>query len=150
MACAYLTDLANRIWNDIGEPSSPSVSAIQAKLTSASFLGRLNVLISTCFALESGDITPEMGIEEQAIYALMYKGDYYAKKITENLAASAVSWTTIKEGDTAITRVAETEKAKVFKDLKRQTDEQLVREVGFYKSHLGTPRAINFENPPPS
>lgn len=148
MACAYITDLATLIYGDLGSPGDISVSSIQTKLVSSGFLGKLNNALSTCYSIASGDITPQLGVEEQSIYAQMYKSEYYARKISSIFGGTDINWTTVKDGDSEITRSSQTEVGKLFKDLKRLSDEELNRLIGAYRTNASGPSTIDYAPPP--
>jgi len=148
MACAYITDLATLIYNDLGAPSDVTISSIQTKLVSTGFLGKLNNMISTSYSIISGDIYPEMAINEQAIYSQLYISEYYSKKINQIIGGTEISWTTLKDGDSTIVRSSQTEMAKVFKDLKRQSDEEIIRLVGSYRVNASSALTVDYAPPP--
>lgn len=147
MACAYITDLATLIFNNLGAPSDLTISSIQTKLVSAGFIGKLNNAISTSYSIVSGDISPELGVNEQAIYSQMYMSEYYARKISAIFSGTDINWTTIKEGDSAIVRTSQSEVAKVFKDLKKQTDEELQKLISTYRVNASAPSTIDYMPP---
>lgn len=148
MPCAYITDLATLIYNNLGAPSDVSVSSIQTKLVSTGFLGKLNNSINTSYVIANGDILPELGINEQALYSEMYVSEYYGRKINQIIGGTEISWTSIGDGDSKITRSSQTEMAKVFKDLKKQADEEIIRLTNSYRVNASAPGTIDFAPPP--
>lgn len=148
MACAYITDLATLIYGDLGSPGDISVSSIQTKLVSSGFIGKLNNAISSCYSIVSGDISPELGVEEQAIYAQMYKSEYYSRKISSIFGGTDINWTTLKDGDSTITRSSQTEVGKLFKDLKRLSDEEMNKLIAAYRVNASSPSTIDYAPPP--
>lgn len=148
MACAYITDLATLIYNNLSSPPDLTIPSIQTKLVSTGFLGKLNNKINTSYSIVSGDISPELGINEQAIYSQMYMSEYFIKKINAIIGGTEIAWTTVKDGDSTITRSSQTEMAKIYKDLKRQTDEELERLVGSYRINASPPLGVDFAPPP--
>lgn len=147
------SDLASAIWYDIGQPTSLTPDAIQTRLQSNFFIGKLNNLIDTCFSFDtSGNILVNkvldtediFGSEEQNIYIELYKNNYYAQKIIENLGAAGISWTSIKEGDTTINRAAPTEIAKNFQNLKNNSDDVLRNLVTSYLINKNRPYSNDF------
>lgn len=143
MACATLTDLATLIWTDLGSPTDLSVSAIQTKLSSAGFLGKLNTLIDTNYTLIDGGITPELGDEEQAIYALMYMVDYYTGQLNKTLNGYGTSFVTIQDGDSRITKSDITNVARLYRDQQAQLYKQLSMLVGTYRSDGAQPSSVD-------
>jgi hypothetical protein len=142
-----ISGLAQRIWEDINSPAAPTVSYISGWLTSQPNIGKLNNAIGTCFSGLNGCIDPELEEEELAIYGEVYKQMYWTKQIQANLGAGGVQWISMKEGDSHVTRASPTEVAKVYKDLLRETNGQLMFLVHSYKKNLAYPRAVTFENP---
>jgi len=148
MACAYITDLATLIYNNLGAPSDVSISSIQTKLVSTGFLGRLNNSINTSYSIVSGDISPELGINEQSLYSQMYISEYYSRKINQIIGGTDISWTSIGDGDSKITRSSQTEVAKVYKDLKKQADEEITRLTNAYRVNASEPSTVDYAPPP--
>lgn len=144
MACAYLTDLATNIWKDLGEPADISVSYIQYKLVSNPFVGKLDNLISSCHTITSGSICPALTNKEQSIYALMYESDFWGQKLAKITAGQEIQWTRLEEGDSKITRVSSVEQGKLYKDMQRQTNEQLNYLVNVYRQNSSTARSVDF------
>lgn len=147
-AAPYISGLATLIYDNLGNPSDISTSSIQTKLTSDGFLGKLNAQISTTYLIASGDITPELGNSEQSIYSQMYQSEYYTRKIMSIAGGTDISWTSIQDGDSRITRSSQTETAKMFKDMKRLADEELIRLIGSYRVNASTPSTIQYASPP--
>lgn len=145
MPCAYITDLATNIWKDIGEPTSITVSYIQSKLVSDYFIGKLNVAIASSYAIENGDIVPALGGQEQAIYGLLYKSDYYATRISQTLGGYTVStmWVEMADGDGRVRRASPTEFAKVLKELKSQIDGELRLMTAAYRMNNSQSRSVD-------
>ena len=147
-AAPYISGLATLIYDDLNSPVDISTSSIQTKLTSDGFLGKLNNSINTTYLTASGDISPELGVNEQNIYSLMYISEYYTKKIMAIAGGTDISWTSIQDGDSRITRSSQTETAKMFKDLKRLADEELIRLTNNYRVNASTPSTVQYAPPP--
>ena len=147
MACAYITDLATLIYNNLGMPADVSVSSIQTKLVSVGFIGKLNNGISTSYSIVSGDISPDLGVNEQAIYAQMYASEYYSRKINQIIGGTDIYWTSIIDGDSKITRTSQAEIAKVFKDLKKQSEEELYKLISMYRVNASGPTTVDYMPP---
>ncbi len=101
--------LASGIYQSIGYPSYQSVGLISGWITSSGgMINPLNNSLDACFYLYSGDpcIGGGFGILEGSIASLLYQANYAQSRAMAALAGSAgsVSWTTMKEGDTTITR----------------------------------------------
>lgn len=144
MACAYLTDLATNIWNDIGQPTDTPVSYIQSKLISNPFLGKLNSLTANCFVIITGDILPALNTDEQGIYALMYEADFYTRKVNVLLNGTDIAWTTLKDGDSTITRSSIVDQARLYRDMQKQLNDQLRVIVAAYRQTNANARSVDF------
>lgn len=144
MSCTSITDLATSIWNDLGQPSSISVSYIQSRLVSNSSLGQLNNLTQTCFSGISGSITPALSPDEQAIYAALYVRDYYTTKLSQVMNGYDTSFTRLTEGDSTIVRSSVSEMGKVYKDMQRQLNDQLQYLVSAYRTNPMQTRSVDF------
>jgi hypothetical protein len=148
MASEYISGLATLIYEDLSSPSDLSVSSIQSKLVNEGFLGKLNNSISSSYVIVTGDISPVLGLNEQSIYSQLYISEYYTKKINSILGGTEIAWTTVKDGDSTIIRSSQTETAKVFKDLKKQSDEELIRLIGSYRVGASGPLTVDYAPPP--
>lgn len=148
MACpTYLQDLSLAIWLDLGSPTDLSPAAIQTKLSSAAFLGKLNALTANCYVLESdGTITPPLGLEEQAIYALMYEVDYYTGKLNNVLNGYNTAFTTIRDGDSSITRSSAVDVARLYRDQQKQLMTELSGLIGSYRTDAAGPLSVDMYN----
>jgi len=144
MPCAYITNLANAIWNDLGQPSDYPVSYIQSKLVSPSYVGKLNNMIATCYTVVTGDITPPLDENEQAVYQLMYETDFYITKMNQVNAGLNPGVISLTEGDSKIQFINPVEQAKVYKEMQRQLNEQLVFLTSAYRQGEAFPRSINY------
>ena len=146
MACAYITDLATYIWKDLGEPTDMTVSYIQSKLISEAFIGKLNVAISASYSIVTNDIVPVLDNTAQAVYALMYKSEYYANKINKLLGgySGATMWTELSDGDGKIRRASPTEVAKVFKDLKDRVDADMYNMIHAHRMNNSTSKTVDY------
>jgi hypothetical protein len=150
MPCNNIFELAEQIWSEIGSPASITVDAIAARLGSSYYIGKLMNLTDECFTFDSNkNVIPELGSEILGIFSEMYKSDYYNQKIMELFGAGGLDWVTMKEGDTTITRVNSTEKAKVFKDMKKQADYNVRFLVASYLNNGVKPTSSDFHNVAP-
>lgn len=148
------SDISDAIWFDLGSPTSLTPDAIATRLASNFFIGKLNNLLDLCLIFDSaGDLTPleDFGSEEQNVYIELYKNNYYAQKVMENLGAGSLGFTTIREGDTTLTKVSPTEIAKNYQTLKNNSDENLKNLVNSYLNNKVRPTSndfydINFPN----
>lgn len=148
MACpAYLSDLSNAIWLDLGSPTDLSPAAIQTKLSSAAFLGKLNALTANCYVLESdGTITPPLGLEEQAIYSLLYQVDYYTGKLNNVLNGYNTNFISLVDGDSRITRSSAVDYGRLYRDQQKQLMTQLSGLIGAYRVDGAGPLSVDMYN----
>lgn len=144
MPCAYITNLATQIWNDLGQPADQPVSYIQTKLVSPPYVGKLNNMISTCYTVVTGDISPALGENEQAIYQLMYESDFYVTKMTQVNAGLNPGVISLTEGDSKIQFINPVEQARAYKEMQKQLNEQLVFLTSAYRQGEAFPRTINY------
>lgn len=142
MNCGYVTDIATFIWGEIGSPTDLSVSSIQSRLVSNPYLGTLNNLIVTCFSGVSGQISPDMTPDQQAIYSLLYQRDHYTTKLNQVLQGYATSFTTLQEGDSRISRSSTADVARVYRDMQKQLNDQLIFLVNSYRQNEGQPSSV--------
>jgi len=149
MSCELLGRYASGIWEDLGQPSGISISYISGYIIDN--LGKLNILIDTCFSGDgSGRMTPQITIFELAIAGEIYKESYYAKKIRDSLGANGYgeqySWIMLKEGDTTIQRASPTQIAREYSSLKKDCSDNIKNLSYLYKSNLVVPHSIEFAN----
>lgn len=144
MPCAYISDMAEIIFTDLGSPSGYSPSYIQSKLVSPSYIGRLNNLIATCYTTVSGDISPALGTDEQGIYTLLYENAWYTTKLNQTLAGLNPGVIEIRDGDSTMRFVSPVEQAKVYKDMQRQTAEQLGIQIASYRQQKSQPSSVDY------
>ena len=85
MSCEYVGIIASGIWNDIGSPTSITISAISGRLLTSGFLGQLDAINQTCHFIDSGCIYPLLVGEEIAIYEEIYKANYYRTFSTQEI-----------------------------------------------------------------
>ena len=146
----------------------------------AGCLGQMNVLLNSSFGMDGGDVSPLLKNEENAIMTQIYLKDWYKKQARNilrgigvtsfstnktsaidesessseaSLASLASDWTSIKEGDTTITRnIAATSKAgsssfstvsneasRMFKQLSQSSELELMDLVSRYNIYQSEP-----------
>lgn len=126
-------DLADEIYTaDLDCPLDTSVPRIVFKLLS--LVGTLNTKLDLCVAVtETDTFEPELTTDQAAVLRQIFLINYYGKKIRDNLGASGVQWTEIREADSVIKRTSKTEVAKAYIELKKSAEEELNRLVGQYR-----------------
>lgn len=145
MPDTYLVDLAYNIWTNINGPCDVAQTAILSKLTSSQMIGQLNVLIDGCYTIETGNISPALGPNEQGIYGLLFEVGYYKKKAIEAFGPiGAVSWLSISEGDSKITRSHPTDIAKFYQALSKDANTLMNDLIYYYKANQATARSVDY------
>ena len=145
MACPnYITDLAQSIWLDIGQPTDQPVPYIQSKLLSNAFLGDLNLLTTNCHIVVSGSIAPPLDINEQALYALMYERDFYSQKFNSLSNGTDIAWTSIEDGDSRIVRSSTVDMMRVYRDMQKQLNLQINNLAYNYRQADAMARAVDY------
>lgn len=116
-------------------------------------IGQLNGYTQEEFAIEDGDISPELEPVEKAIFASLFEIDYYEKKSRNTLklgryASDYVTgdsnWTKIQEGDSVFERTSKGTAAREYRfvaqeykslgEAAQQKLDHLVTRYDFYKS----------------
>jgi hypothetical protein len=91
-------------------------------------------------------ITPEMGSEETAIYQKIFELDFYNKQARNTLKGAAGysggDWTSLREGDSSITRVNRNEVAKNYKSLATEARLEVEKMVQSYLKFRATPQQV--------
>lgn len=146
MDCAYLTDLATSIWNELGEPTDMPVSYIQSVLVSNAFLGDLNVLTTNCHVTVSGAIDPPLDVNEQALASLMYQRNFYTSKLNQIANGTDIPFVSIQDGDSRITRVNFGEMMKVYRDMQKQLNMQVNNLAYNYRQADAMARSVSYLN----
>lgn len=146
MGCILFSGVATGIWEQIGSPTSISVSSIYTKLISSGSVGKLDILINGCHYIDSGEcIAPVLSSEEISIYEQLYLVDYYAKAALQTQGApGTLQWTSLAEGDTKISRANPNEIAKFYKDLQKAAQTQLDNLVDLYRRNSALARSSDY------
>lgn len=128
--------MASGIYYDLGSPTDISIGYISGWITaSGGMLGSINTRLSTNFYL-SGDapcITNGFGDQEEALGALMFKSEYYERRSFMALTSMSIPWTTIKDGDSTLTRESASSISKAFLGLHENAEEQIRITVANWK-----------------
>jgi len=140
-----LTELATKIFDDLGAPEDTSEAAILSWLQTS--LGKLNTLIDADYVVEGGDASPELGDEEAMLYQSVYLIAYYQRQISKNLGAAAyVSVAEVKEGNRTVRRTNRTEIAKTYRGLLADTQQDLSMALLAYKMNRSEPLDVYVSN----
>lgn len=145
MTCpAYITNLANAIWIDIGQPADQPVSYIQSKLLTEQYVGKLSTLTAECYLISGNAIIPRLEPEAQAVYGMMYQSDFYTTKLNQVLAGLNPGVVELQEGDSRIRFTNPVEQAKVYKEMQKQINDQLQLLVASYRQDRALPESVNY------
>ena len=160
---------ASGVWVDLGQPLAVSALTISGYACSPNTIGRLNILIGTCYSGSgfSGagsfdyDITPDIGTTELALMQQMYNIGYYnglsqttmgGGTITiGGLAAGAPTTpaTTLNEGDTKIGFASPAAISIVYANMAKQATDNLKYMANVYINQVqgaNVPRSVNYFN----
>jgi hypothetical protein len=141
-----IEDLAASIWADLGDPTDLSVLVIQTKLASDAFIGKLNVLLGTCYTVTAGIIAPPLGTSEQAMYALLYQVGFWGRKIAQLSAGLIQPVVSLAEGDSRIVFSNRVDIMRIYRDEQKQALDELYKLVAAYRNDALAPQDIRFYN----
>lgn len=139
-----VSGIASGIYEDLGNPSDISVASISSWIKNN--IGLVNNKIFTNYEI-TGDLFIDNNCpddEEKVLINEAYNTYYYGKLITSNLGAAG--FTTVQEVDSdgaKVKMVNKTELAKVYKDLKKQSQENFDNLVSIYRFNKGRPKAVH-------
>jgi hypothetical protein len=150
----YFTKFIYSVYNDLGEPSNYSISRLAAWFLDGANIGKLNNLIGTVLSVKKTEpncgtfgyiLDPEPSNDQLAIYKMLFDYEYYkneARSVAQSSLSNGNDWTSLREGDSAITRVNKNEVAKNFRALARDTKEDLEKAVKMYLKYNAVPDQI--------
>ncbi len=135
----YYDDFIKAIHEELGEEAGYSFEYLANWFAGNWNLGKLNNLIGTCFSgsyatgeygeIISYSIEPELGGDERAIYQKIFEIEFYNKQARSVLKSAAGfaggDWTSLKEGDSSITRVNRNDVARNYKQLAESSKKEL-------------------------
>ncbi len=138
-----ITDLADHIFRNLGEPDDVSIPNISFWLEGR--IGELNNLINSTIVYnpDTQDFDPELTDEQAVIFGLMYSISYFTRFVRSSLGAAAYDWSEVSEGDTTVRRVSRNEIAKTYQQLRNQLQTELNDLVFFYKQNRSTPYSLS-------
>lgn len=142
MSCS-LTDLANSIWFDLGQPSGQPPSYIQSRLVSAPYVGKLNNLLAECYTVVSGDISPTLGEDQQGIYSLLYITDYYTTQLNRTLQGINPGIISLRDGDSQISFSNPVDVSRMYRDARNSAMDELSTQVYAYRQMRSQPAGIS-------
>lgn len=156
MNCTYsFSQFINSVYDDLGSPTSYPPSRLSGWFLDNSNAGKLNNLIGThisgvCFQNSSGVTTgyglfPEPSSDQYSIYKMIFDCEYF-KSEARNAASSAMTvgndWTSLREGDSAITKINKNEISKNFRGLAQDCKAELDKAVKMYLKYNAIPDQI--------
>lgn len=156
---ALIGTWASGVWQDLGSPSALSALTISGYAIQPSTLGRLNVLIGTCYQstghLVTGTIfnsVPDLTNTELSLIEGLFRVSYYNQLAMAMMGSTqaGIGWESIKEGDTTIRRGSPTNIGKEYREMAKDTQVILNRLVNAYHTEIqssSTPRDVAFLNP---
>lgn len=140
--------LANTIWQDIGTPTNISLGYVSGWIVnSGAGLGQLNNTLGTC-VYQSGDAPCLVGFEPEMapIVNTLYQITYYNQQRLATLRGNGdpnALWTTLKEGDSTITRSDVTKVAASYRDLYTDSNKRLNELVHYWTLNHSVPQGID-------
>lgn len=134
--------LASGVYDDIGSPSSQSVAFISGWLVSSGTLGELNNRLNTCFYIDGACIEGGFGPNEASILVKIYESNYYKRRALQILNGD-ISWTSMKEGDTTITREASSNLAREYRQLHKALEEDIRIATANWKTGRSIPGTVD-------
>lgn len=147
---------ATGLWQDLGSPSSLSAITISGYVLQPNTLGRLNNMIGTCYSgsgfMGTGtvfDVYPPITNRQLALVDGMFRVNWYSQLATAmmGLSQDGIGWESIREGDSSIKRPATTNLGKEYRELARQTQEQLNYLANSYAIDENLVRSVDYLNP---
>jgi hypothetical protein len=138
-----LSDLAEVIFNTEFDSDSNVTSVVAITAWLEENLGLLNTLINTSFQ----GTDPSLGLEEEAIYKLIYLYNFYSKQ-ARNVLRGIVSTTgggnilSVADGDNRIQFVNKNEVGKTYRDLAKDIKFELDQLVAKYNIYGAKPLQV--------
>lgn len=138
-----LSDLAEVIFNTEFDSDSSVTSVVAITAWLEENLGLLNTLINTSFQ----GTDPNLGLEEESIYKLIYLYNFYSKQ-ARNVLRGIVSTTgggnilSVADGDNKIQFVNKNEVGKTYRDLAKELKSQLDQLVTKYNIYASKPLQV--------
>lgn len=136
-----IVDVADETYRELGSPRDTNIPKIVFWFTSN--IGQLNILIDSCYTVESEVVSPDLDDADKVIFKLLYSIYYYNRLITCNLGASAYDWSEVVEGDTTIRRVSRNEVSKTYIQLKKALEDMLNRLTFMRRQGTVTPVSLS-------
>lgn len=157
MGSFYFDDFIQSVYDEIGEQAGYSQEYLANWFAGNSNLGRINVLLDTTFSgtyttgvygeILSYDIEPDLGQQEMAIYKKIFEMDYYNRQARYALSGVGVlanggDWTSLREGDSSITRANRNDVARTFRSISNDVKAELDQMVNSYLKFKSKPQQV--------
>lgn len=140
----------------MGSPAGLSALTISGYASQPSTLGRLNDLIGTCYSgsgyMGTGmpfDVSPPIYNSELAIIEGMIRANWYMQLATTMMGTSQtdIPWTNLREGDSQIGRANGWSLGKEYREMARQTIEQMNYLANAWSINRSYARSVDYLNP---
>tara|TARA_Y100001938_G_C7861027_1_gene315598 strand:+ start:142 stop:639 length:498 start_codon:yes stop_codon:yes gene_type:complete len=139
-----VVDIADEIYRELAEPTSLSIPAIAFWLRSN--IGQLNNYINTEYSIDSSDLEikdtsgVEIGEDEKSVLKKMYFIHFYDQKLRTHMTTMDTDTIlSVRDGDSAVTKVNRNEIAKSISAVKNQEFKELLLMVQSYVGQKANP-----------
>ena len=144
----FLTDIANEIYLDLGQPDNTNIPEIS--FWAKSHIGDLNHLILTSFDIDpiTFEIIPNasFGQDEKSIYKALYYLKYYDNLIRSTLGAAGIQTTLEWTSDGSTVRKLDRSKiAQLYIQIRKDLYNELKDHVTYYKINRSLSKSIEGE-----
>jgi hypothetical protein len=131
----WLNDFVNNVSSDLGDRDDYSSTYLIGWFLDPANLGYLNNQIDGCYEVtpylsNAGKVTgigiePQLGNQEQSIYKANFDTFFYGREAKMALSGSynIGAWTTLKEGNSTITRVNRSELARTYQGFRKDAQD---------------------------
>jgi hypothetical protein len=156
----WLSDFANSLCVDLAN-SDYTEEYLLGWFLDPSNVGALNNQIDACYSTvaykdSAGRCTgiciePEMGPAEMALFRLNFDYFYFGREAKRALQGSysSSSWTTLKEGDSSITKVNKSDLARTFNMMMKDTDQKRKDMTFEYLRNTARPQSVEGQDTVP-
>lgn len=134
-----VTSIAQEIYEEMGEPSDLSISAIAAWIRRN--IGGLNNMINVNFSLDSQtlEISPNLSDIEKYIFKKMYSVYFFDLKIKSTASLAVTDFVSIKDDIGSVQKVNKNEVLKNYISVRKQEYDELKNLTAEYKNNNSLP-----------
>lgn len=138
----YVVSIAQEIFEELGEPSDFSISAISAWLRRN--IGGLNIILNESFIINdtSLEISPALTDIQKHILKKMYNIYYFDLKIKSAGSLAATDFVSIKDDFGSVQQVNRNEVLKNYVDIRKQEYLELKDSINNYRNNFGSPLQV--------